>query len=144
MFEQPMSTPKIAVVIPFFQRKAGILARSLVSIAAQNYPSSALYVIVVDDGSPVPAASELQQFPAPHGLRITVIQQENAGPNQARNTALQNLEPDTALVAYLASEEAAFVTGAMDRGPFAPCRSCSFAWPYRLFRQSFPSGRYRR
>lgn len=100
-----MTTPKIAVVIPFFQKKAGILARSLASIAAQNYPADAVYVIVVDDGSPIPAETELQQFPAPEGLRITVIRQENAGPNQARNTALQNLEPSTDLVAYLDSDD---------------------------------------
>lgn len=100
-----MTTPKIAVVIPFFQRNAGILARSLASIAAQNYPAHALYVIVVDDGSPIPAESELQQFPAPAGLRITVLRQANAGPNQARNTALQNLEPGTQLVAYLDSDD---------------------------------------
>lgn len=100
-----MTTPKIAVVIPFFQRKAGILARSLASIAAQNYPSDSLYVIVVDDGSPIPAESELQQFPAPAGLRIHVIRQENAGPNQARNTALENLEAGTGLVAYLDSDD---------------------------------------
>ena len=57
-----MATPTIAVIIPFFQREAGILGRALKSIADQNYPNSALYVIVVDDGSPVSAESEIGKW----------------------------------------------------------------------------------
>lgn len=100
-----MHTPIIAVIIPFFQRETGILGRALASIANQNYPCDALYVIVVDDSSPIPAATELQACPPPPGLRIKVIQQANAGPNEARNTGLQNLEPATQLVAYLDSDD---------------------------------------
>jgi succinoglycan biosynthesis protein ExoW len=98
-------TPKIAVVIPFFQRESGILNRSLASIAGQNYPPESIYVLIVDDGSPVAAESELSQFPAPGRLRTKVIRQANAGPNEARNAALENLEPDTDLVAFLDSDD---------------------------------------
>lgn len=100
-----MSTPTIGIIIPFFQRETGILGKALASIANQNYPSDALYVIVVDDSSPIPASTELQACPPPPGLRIKVIQQANAGPNEARNTGLQNLEPATQLVAYLDSDD---------------------------------------
>ena len=49
-----MSDPTIAVIIPYFQREAGILRRALASVFAQtNAPS--WEIIVVDDGSPVPA-----------------------------------------------------------------------------------------
>ncbi|HZV64686.1 MAG TPA: glycosyltransferase family A protein [Telluria sp.] len=96
---------KIAVVIPFFQRESGILDRSLQSIAVQEYPAAAVYVIVVDDGSPVGADDELRKLPPPAGLRIRVIKQPNAGPNEARNAALENLEPDTDLVAFLDSDD---------------------------------------
>jgi succinoglycan biosynthesis protein ExoW len=100
-----ITTPKIAVVIPFFQRESGILNRSLVSIAAQNYPAESIYVLIVDDGSPVGAEDELRLIPAPIGLRIRVISQTNAGPNEARNAALEQLEEDTALVAFLDSDD---------------------------------------
>lgn len=100
-----MATPKIAVVIPFFQRESGILNRSLESIAAQGYPVDALYVLIVDDGSPIAAEEELRKVPPPAGLRTCVIRQANAGPNEARNTALAQLEPGTDLVAYLDSDD---------------------------------------
>lgn len=100
-----MNTPKIAVIIPFFQRESGILARSLLSIYKQGYPSDSLYVVVVDDGSPITAEAELTAHPAPTGLRVKVIRKENSGPNEARNTGLENLEPDTDLVAYLDSDD---------------------------------------
>jgi succinoglycan biosynthesis protein ExoW len=101
-----MSTPTIAVIIPFFQRQSGILAKALTSIAGQNYPSESIYVMVVDDCSPIPAATELQTCPPPAGLRINILQQaKNSGPNEARNVGLENLEPGTKLVAYLDSDD---------------------------------------
>jgi len=101
-----MTTPKLAVIIPFFQRKTGILAKALASIAAQQYPNDAIYVIVVDDCSPVPIAEELTAYPAPAGLRVQTVQQaKNSGPNEARNAGLENLEPGTQLVAYLDSDD---------------------------------------
>jgi succinoglycan biosynthesis protein ExoW len=102
-----MQASSVAVVIPFFQRQSGILAKALMSIANQNYPSHALYVIVVDDCSPIPATTELQTCPPPAGLRIKVIQQpRNSGPNEARNAGLLNLETGTQVVAYLDSDDA--------------------------------------
>jgi len=102
-----MNTPTLAVIIPFFQRETGILVKALSSIADQNYPSEALYVILVDDCSPIPTATELHTCPPPAGLRIKVIQQPtNSGPNEARNAGLQNLEPGTQIVAYLDSDDA--------------------------------------
>ena len=100
-----MLPSKIAVVIPFFQRKTGILARAIASIAAQRYPTERLYVLVIDDGSPVPAAKELTDHPPADGLRLIVLHQNNAGPNEARNTGLAALEPDTDLVAFLDSDD---------------------------------------
>ena len=84
-----MSTPKIAVVIPFFQNEPGVLLRALSSVAAQDYPKDFLYVIVVDDGSPYSAELEIQMNPAPQGLNLTIIRQHNSGPGAARNTALE-------------------------------------------------------
>ncbi|MEO7493611.1 MAG: glycosyltransferase family 2 protein [Massilia sp.] len=100
-----MSAPKIAVVIPFFQRETGILDRSLQSIAAQGYPSDAIYVMIIDDGSPMDAEEQLRLVPPPAGLRTRVIRQANAGPNEARNTALEHLEEGTEFVAFLDSDD---------------------------------------
>ena len=100
-----MPAPKIAVIIPFFQRKTGVLARSLASIAAQHYPPEVLYVLIIDDGSPLAAEQELRDHPPAAELNIRVLHQPNAGPNEARNTGLTNLEPDTNLVAYLDSDD---------------------------------------
>ncbi len=101
-----MQARKVAVIIPFFQRESGILARALASIGNQNYPDDALYVIVVDDCSPISAETELQTCPPPAGLRVKVVQQpKNSGPNEARNAGLLNLEPDTQIVAYLDSDD---------------------------------------
>ncbi|MBB4844148.1 succinoglycan biosynthesis protein ExoW [Paucibacter oligotrophus] len=99
------TSPKIAVIIPFFQRESGILERSLNSILAQGYPADAIYVLVVDDGSPIPAEQELANNPIAQQLRVRVIKQANAGPNEARNTGLAHLEPGTDLVAYLDSDD---------------------------------------
>ena len=49
----------ITVVIPYFQREPGILARALASIAAQQACPLSVHVIVVDDASPVPADAEI-------------------------------------------------------------------------------------
>ena len=103
--EAAMGAPVIAVIIPFFQRKTGILARALASIANQNYPGDSIYVVIINDGSPISPAEEWEKCPPPTGLRIKVLHQPNAGPNEARNTGLQNLDPGTDIVAYLDSDD---------------------------------------
>lgn len=91
---------RIGVVIPFFQRRPGILARALASVAAQDDP--AVSVIVVDDGSPVPASDE----GLPAGLDVRLLTRPNAGPAAARNTALEALDDSIAAVALLDSDDA--------------------------------------
>jgi succinoglycan biosynthesis protein ExoW len=98
-----MSKP-VAVVIPYFQKKPGILARAIAS-ALQQDGGVALDIIVVDDASPVPARAELAgvAIPAPHTLRI--VEQPNAGPAAARNRALGLVAPGTEYVAFLDSDD---------------------------------------
>ena len=75
----------ITVVIPYFQREPGILARALASIAAQQACPLPVHVIVVDDASPVPTAQELASVGrVPY--TVQVVQQPNGGPGSARNT----------------------------------------------------------
>ncbi|CAN7660703.1 glycosyltransferase family 2 protein [Pseudoduganella sp. LjRoot289] len=94
----------IAVVIPYFQRQAGILAKAVRSALAQH-GGATLDIIVVDDASPVPARAELAELMASHAGVIRIIEQANAGPAAARNKALDNVVPGTDYVAFLDSDD---------------------------------------
>lgn len=95
----------VAIVIPYFQREAGILARCLRSIQSQRGEID-YHVFIVDDDSPVPTASELSAF-APSFLRkVTVLERENGGPAEARNTALDAIDPTLfSQIAFLDSDD---------------------------------------
>lgn len=99
-----MKLPKVAVIIPYFQRETGILARALQSIRAQDYPGNLLYVVVVDHGSPVSAQEELAAHPAPPGLRVVVIGRSTRGQTKPENAG-RTLQSHTELVAYLDSDD---------------------------------------
>jgi glycosyltransferase involved in cell wall biosynthesis len=74
--------PAVTVVVPAF-RRATQLRNCLEALAAQDYPTWLLEVVVVDDGSPQPLAPVTEDFAA--RLRISVHRQRNAGPSVARN-----------------------------------------------------------
>lgn len=96
---------KVAVVIPFFQRTRGLLATAVASVAAQQVAAdTAIDIIVVDDGSPVAAASEaIVKLPSHCTLRI--IARTNGGVAAARNTGLDAVTPDTDHIAFLDSDD---------------------------------------
>jgi succinoglycan biosynthesis protein ExoW len=98
----PTSHP-VAVLIPYFQRQPGILANTVRSVLAQQGFDD-YQVIVVDDGSPVPAADELAGITEQRD-KITIINQPNAGPGAARNTALEHIPQGTRYVAFLDSDD---------------------------------------
>ena len=95
--------PKVAVLIPYFQRRPGILEGTVRSVLAQQ-GFSHYQVIVVDDGSPVSAESELANI-TENREKITVIKQANAGPGAARNKALDHVPADACYVAFLDSDD---------------------------------------
>lgn len=95
----------ITVVIPFYQRRSGILAQALASIAAQQDCPLPVTVIVVDDQSPLPARQELVAQPAPAGLNLKVIEQANGGPGAARNAGLDAAPAETRYIAFLDSDD---------------------------------------
>ncbi len=95
---------ELAVVIPFFQREPGILLRSVRSCLRQERVAPASMVIV-DDGSPVSAASELAIVDDESRKRIRIIEQKNSGPGAARNTALASLDDSIRYVAFLDSDD---------------------------------------
>jgi succinoglycan biosynthesis protein ExoW len=97
--------PKIAVVIPFYQKKPGILAKAVNSVLCQSIPHDELCIIVVDDASPVSAREELADLSSKSDIRIYIIEQANAGPAAARNKALDNVPDGIQCVAFLDSDD---------------------------------------
>ena len=95
--------PRFGVVIPHFQRQAGLLHRALSSICAQEYRP--VQVVVVDDGSPSAASEEITgtMRDAVPGLSIT--RQANQGAAAARNTALDALGEGVSAIAFLDSDD---------------------------------------
>lgn len=93
---------KIAVVIPYFQRDAGILRKALHSIMNQDLQAEvSVDVIVVDDASPMAPGGDLEGLVWPQGRAVRVIKQPNGGPANARNRGLAEVTPDTDMVAFL-------------------------------------------
>ncbi len=93
----------IAVVIPYFQREPGILAKALLSVFASEGVED-VCVIVVDDASPISAMSELAEMGTTR-FPVKIIQQPNGGPGAARNTGLDNLPDAVDYVAFLDSDD---------------------------------------
>ena len=97
------ATARIGVIIPYFQRDAGLLRRALNSVAAQEH--SPVQVVVVDDGSPHAAADEISQALRRALPGLTVIRQTNRGIAAARNAALDALTAEVTAVALLDSDD---------------------------------------
>jgi len=76
----PVTVADYTVVIPAY-RAAATLAHALDSVMAQTVP--AREVIVVDDGSP--DRDDIARVVAAYRGRVTLLQQDNAGPAAARN-----------------------------------------------------------
>ncbi|WDA35582.1 MULTISPECIES: glycosyltransferase family A protein [Sphingobium] len=97
---------RISVVIPFFQRKRGLLREAVRSVACQYLPWPAeVELIVVDDGSPVAADLDVDNLALPDWIRLRILRQANAGPAAARNHGLDALSPDSGYIAFLDSDD---------------------------------------
>src|SRR5262245_41293475 len=93
--------PRVAVIIPYFQRQTGILSKAIASVFSQReVDDSEIYVI--DDESPVPPDQDLAGFDR---SRIHVIRQKNKGCAGARNRGLDCLPGDATYVAFLDSDD---------------------------------------
>lgn len=91
------------IVIPYYQKEAGILQRALASVFAQSFAD--YDILVVDDASPYPAEKEVAALAPGQREKITVLKQANTGPGGARNTGLENVPPSTRFVAFLDSDD---------------------------------------
>ncbi len=112
----------ITVVIPYYQKQAGVLHRALASIAAQHSCGQPVHVLIIDDASPAPVEPELAGITLPPSCTVQVITQVNGGPGAARNTGLNHAAPETIYLAFLDSDDEwvpdhlARATAALDAG----------------------------
>lgn len=96
----------VSVVIPYYQRKAGILRKALSSIRAQELPDDwSVEIHVIDDGSPHPASEELAEFVLGSRMTLEVHVQPNGGVAAARNKGLEKVSEKAALIAYIDSDD---------------------------------------
>ena len=92
-----------AVIIPFYQREPGILARTLQSVARQDVADQ-IVVYVVDDESPVAPEPEVDSVQWGDNFQVRILKKPNGGPASARNYALDRLG-DEQYVAFLDSDD---------------------------------------
>ncbi len=88
-----MPTARVAVIIPFYQREAGILRRAMDSVYAQELPEgTALHVFIIDDSSPLPPGPDLDGLEQSAQVTWSLHPQANTGPGGARNRGLDLAE----------------------------------------------------
>jgi len=94
---------KLTVIIPFYQKEAGILRRALDSVFRQTFQD--FDIVVVDDESPYSIDLELEPLEPERRARVRVIKQKNGGPGGARNTGLDAIPADSSFAAFLDSDD---------------------------------------
>lgn len=94
----------ITIVIPYYQRTLGILSRAIRSVINQSLEIP-ITLIVVDDGSPVPACADLRGIRVPDNVCVQIIHRINGGPGAARNTGLESAPLKTKYLAFLDSDD---------------------------------------
>jgi glycosyltransferase involved in cell wall biosynthesis len=78
--------PQVSVIIPYYKQE-GFIAETVRSVRRQTYPR--FEIIVVDDGSPVPASSVLQE-----SSDVLVLRTSNHGCPAARNQGFKQSSGD--------------------------------------------------
>ncbi|MEM0984891.1 MAG: glycosyltransferase family 2 protein [Pseudomonadota bacterium] len=91
------------IIIPFYQRRSGILSKAVASVFAQTYTHWRL--IIVDDGSPSPVESDLTDLTDYQRTRVRVVKKSNGGVSSARNAGLDAVSDRARIVAFLDSDD---------------------------------------
>src|SRR5208282_4114273 len=94
----------IAVIIPYFQRKPGLLKKAVHSVINQQVDAD-IQLIVIDDSSPIPAEDELTDLPQTWRNQIALARVPNGGVSRARNLGLDRVRDDASFVAFLDSDD---------------------------------------
>lgn len=97
------SLAKVSVILPYYQREAGLLAAALKSIYDQTAFERVDKIIVVDDGSPLPAMADIEAVKGTVSLfeKVLLVQKANGGVSSARNAGLDVVPDSSEFVAFL-------------------------------------------
>jgi succinoglycan biosynthesis protein ExoW len=97
----------LAVIIPFYQKKSGLLLNAVNSIFKQNnIDGLKITIIIVDDESPIKPDKELLNIEPVIHIDIQTIHQKNAGPAKARNVGLDLADAlNVDFIAFLDSDD---------------------------------------
>jgi succinoglycan biosynthesis protein ExoW len=96
----------VAVIIPYYQKRPGILRRALRSVLQQRLaPDIRVNVLVVDDGSPARADPDVAPLVFETPFSLTIIRQPNGGVAAARNSGLRHVDEATTYIAFLDSDD---------------------------------------
>jgi glycosyltransferase involved in cell wall biosynthesis len=93
--------PKVSIIIPTFNR-AHVLGRAVESVLSQTYPN--LEILIVDDGSTDATREVLEKYISNKQIRV-LKHDKNRGVTAAKNTGLNNLNPDTKYFSLLDSDD---------------------------------------
>ncbi|MEE3503247.1 glycosyltransferase family A protein [Acidiphilium acidophilum] len=88
------------IIIPYFQKMPGLLTRAVRSVLDQTCRDR-VFIVVVDDGSPHPARTELDAFTEEERASILLIEQVNAGVSAARNRGIDAMPDEVGYLAFL-------------------------------------------
>ncbi len=94
----------IAVIIPYHQRKPGLLAAAIRSALTQE-AAGPMTIVVCDDESPSPAELDLAMLTPVARDQVLLIRQPNGGAGPARNAALDAMPRGIEWIAFLDSDD---------------------------------------
>ncbi|WP_351000123.1 glycosyltransferase family A protein [Shewanella sp. TB7-MNA-CIBAN-0143] len=97
----------LAIIIPFYQKKSGLLRNSINSILLQSdIDNIRITIIIIDDESPINAEKELKNLEKTQNIEIKIINQKNSGPAKARNVGLDFADSlNVDYIAFLDSDD---------------------------------------
>ncbi len=95
--------PQVAVILPFYQRKAGLLLRAVQSALAQR--DCEVQLIVVDDGSPRDPMEDLRELSSLEMRHVQLLRRSNGGPGDARNAGIAAVPPEIRFIAFLDTDD---------------------------------------
>jgi glycosyltransferase involved in cell wall biosynthesis len=116
--------PLVSVIIAYYKQE-GFIAETVRSVQQQTYPH--FEIIVVDDGSPVPASSVL-----PESSAVRILRTENRGCPAARNFGFQQSSGD--FLVFLDSDDR-LTPGALEAHlkAFAECPAAALSFGAQRF-----------